>query len=389
MNILIAADIFPPDIGGPATYAHELAHSLVERGHAVSVLCYQSKRMSLPTYPFTVACIDNALPVSLKYAKYYWSAVKLARSADVVYAMGPVNAGFPAIRAARKAGVPFAVKVVGDYAWEQAWVQKGLRMPFDEFQHDQMSGKIFLLREIQKYVTSHADTVIVPSEFLKKVARGWGVSEQSLCVIYNAANNADLKNNMTRSTAQKTIGIQGAIVLAVGRLVPWKNNEMFVDLWHRLLREIPQVKLVVVGEGEERSRIEKRIRTQQLEKAIFFVGKKSAAELAQYYAAASVVVLNSSYEGLSHVLLEAYRYGIPIIASDIPANREASKLGVASTLVPYNDCDAWLTALKHIVKEDAVSSKAIDAGNELPDIFSYEAMIRKTEKILENLNKNR
>jgi len=63
MNIVIAAEIFPPDIGGPATYARQLAAALRAQGHAVRVITYGELKQS---FPFPVTYVSRRIPFFLR-----------------------------------------------------------------------------------------------------------------------------------------------------------------------------------------------------------------------------------------------------------------------------------------------------------------------------------
>ena len=105
VKIVIAAEIFPPDIGGPATYSPKIAQALVEAGHQVSLICYSDKAQK-DDYPFTVIRIIRS-KFKLHYFKYYRQLKKLTADCDVIYAQGPVSSGWPALKVKKKLGRRF------------------------------------------------------------------------------------------------------------------------------------------------------------------------------------------------------------------------------------------------------------------------------------------
>ena len=109
MKIIIAADIYPPDIGGPATYAQFLKTQLPASGIAVELICYSDKAGG------DVVRVVRSGSRLVRYVNYFWQLKKRARQADVIYAMGPVSAGVPACLVARWLRKPLVVNVVGDY----------------------------------------------------------------------------------------------------------------------------------------------------------------------------------------------------------------------------------------------------------------------------------
>src|SRR3989338_5986709 len=128
MKILIVADIFPPQSGGPATYSVMLANELVKTYEVTIVsLKPQSDKTSVHCRLFVVPEKSKIL----KYWHYFWLLFKQAKDADVVYAMGPVNAGLPAMLAAKLRRKRLVTKVVGDYAWEQGVQRFGVKDNID------------------------------------------------------------------------------------------------------------------------------------------------------------------------------------------------------------------------------------------------------------------
>ena len=132
MRILIAADIFPPQPGGPATYVVTLANELTKIGDDVKVVSLNPKAddNAVMCKAFHTAYKSKIL----RYLSYFFLLLKHSKGADLIYAMGPVNAGFSALLVSKLRHKKLAVKVVGDYAWEQGVQRFGVKESIDEFQ---------------------------------------------------------------------------------------------------------------------------------------------------------------------------------------------------------------------------------------------------------------
>ncbi len=378
-RIVIAADIFPPDIGGPATHACDVAVEFSRRGHAVQVLCYQDTRFAEAAFPFPVKRIDSRLPLPVKYAYYLCCLWARAMRADVIYAMGPVNAGLPAIIAGFFSRTPVAVKIVGDYAWEQGWVQKGVRTDIDSFQEKSVKGKISVLRHIEHMVVRRARAVITPSVYLKNMVRKWGARAGRTYVVYNSFAPPDSRLKMSQSDAFRFLGISGRVALSVCRLVPWKGVDMLIEIWPEVVERVPDAILIVIGEGPEFDRLIGKVAEYKMEKRIWILGKMPKREVYMYYQAADLFVLNSAYEGFSHVLLEASYFHLPIIASAIGGNREVVDSPKVGTLLPYNDKEEWKNAIINLFLNSPKKEKR--GENLISHEFSPEHMMDSLEKI--------
>lgn len=163
MKLVLATPLYPPDIGGPATYAKELVDGLPAKGIEVKSVKFSDVR---------------EWPRLLRHYLYLRKVLRAARDADAILALDPASAGLPAMKAAARAGKPFFVKIVGDYAWEQGRQRFGVTQELDEFiRTPQESFFVRRLQGIQTRVAAAATRVIVPSEYLKGMVTAWGVPE--------------------------------------------------------------------------------------------------------------------------------------------------------------------------------------------------------------------
>ena len=120
MKVLIVTGIFPPDIGGPATYVPLIAKALRERGHQVTVLTTsepENLRWDDSIYPFQVFRINRRQRIWLRSLKCVVEIFRLGRIADVIYANGIY---FEAVIANKFLRKPLVMKIVGDEAWERS-----------------------------------------------------------------------------------------------------------------------------------------------------------------------------------------------------------------------------------------------------------------------------
>jgi len=321
-RILIATGIFPPDIGGPATYGHTLAGALISRDFDVRVITYSGSKKTGSDPKLKISKVSKSLPKGIKHLWFFLKAIFLVRKSDTVLALNAVSAGFPASLAARLFKKRFVVRIAGDYAWEMAALKGKTTLLIDDFQTLPKRG---FLHSIQVFVAGKADNVIVPSEYLKSLVAGWGINPEKIKVIYNGV---DFKPaDLSKEEARTKLGIHGNIILSVGRLVPWKGFRMLIKAMPKLIELNQFFRLVIVGDGLERKNLEAMAKNIGLDKKINIAGKKSSQELALYMAAADVFILNSSYEGFSHQILEAMKAGVPVIVSAIRGNREIVRQG--------------------------------------------------------------
>ena len=378
MKIVIATGIFPPDIGGPATYVKNIAEKFSEMGHKISVVSYADRNTPPLSCPEEWAFIFRGQNLFLRYFKYFWQVRKFSRGADLVYAQGPLSAGLPAALACLLGGKRLVLKIVGDTAWERARSLGVVREEIDEFQNGKYGFKTELLRKIQKWVCGRAEKIIVPSVYLKKIAVGWGVEEKKIRVIYNAFNKDSCQPSPLRvlrglgSNQEKTI-------LSVGRLVPWKGFERLLEL----MTEMPEgITLKIAGDGPEEKRLKDLAEKLKLGEKAEFLGKLPHNELLGVMRKSDVFVLNTKYEGLPHIVLEAMAEGLPVVTTNVGGNPEVVENEINGILVEPDDKKQIKEAVLKILRNDDFREKIAGQARKALGKFSEEKMIKKTLAVL-------
>lgn len=382
MKLLIVADIFPPQAGGPATYAVTLANELAKQGVEVTVVSLNPQADKNVLDKKVIFHRVNSNNRRLRYFEFIWLLWLQLFKNDVVYAMGPVNAGWPAMWACRLHFLrkrKFIVKVVGDYAWEQGVVKRGVKESVDEFQNKEYPEFVGRLRAAERQTVKAADLVITPSEYLKKMVIGWGANAEKIKVIYNAVEFKDVP------PAAKPAGERW--IVSVGRLVPWKGMGTLIEIMPEILKSVPVAKLKIVGGGPEMESLKSKVQSPKLESVVELLGYKSHAETLSFIGAADVFVLNSGYEGLSHVILEALSFGKPVIASNVGGNPEIITKEIGD-LFELNDKEKIKSLLLKYLQSHSLQDKSrpLSVGKlSFLHKFSIENMIAQTLSTINQL----
>lgn len=377
MRIFVATGIFHPESGGPATYLYRLIPALQARGHEVRVLTFGDAPVAGYPYPLT-RITRQTLPI--RWARYAVAAQAEQRRADLVF----INSlGLPLIGAAR---LPRVLKVVGDLAWERA-VNKGWLPPsadIDVFQTRRYNARIGLLqaqraREVRRYGAQ--DRILVPSHYLREMVVGWGAPRERVHVIYNALAPDVRTSTLSQSDARAELGLAaGPLLLTVARLVPWKG----IDHLIRALQHVPDVRLLVAGDGPDNARLRALVESADLNARITFLGRVPRDRMPLYFRAADYTVLYSGYEGLSHTLLESLLAGTPVIASDKGGNPEVVNHDQNGLLVPYVNVEALTDAINTAFSGDMCARLAAQTQTGL-DRFRWETLVDQTIALLEHV----
>ena len=363
-RLVIATPLYPPDPGGPATYARLLETGLPARGMEVALVKFSDVRK----YPKLV-----------RHAAYFWHVFRTTRRGDIVLALDPVSVGLPALVAARLRRATFVVKIVGDYAWEQGVQRFGITDTLDHFvRREQIPSQVSFLCRIQEHVAKSARAVIVPSEYLKGIVSVWGVRPERIEVVYNAI---ELEEGGKVPAGQ--LELPKPVIATVGRLVPWKRVGGIIDA----VASLPigmGASLVVVGDGPNRGMLEAQAK-QQLESRGLFTGAIGHIDTLAAIRAADIFVLNSTYEGLSHVLIEALMLGKPIIATSVGGNDELITNEENGLLIPAKDTRALTEVLERLLSDTKLREQLGKNALSARERFSVERMLAHTVSILDRI----
>jgi glycosyltransferase involved in cell wall biosynthesis len=127
------------------------------------------------------------------------------------------------------------------------------------------------------------------------------------------------------------------IIMYVGRLTRAKNLSFLIKTFANIIKDYPRVRLILVGEGEERSLLEKLANNLNLADSVLFVGPIRHELLPIYYSACDVFVFTSFGEGRANVLIEAALSKKPIISTDVGVAHELIINGKTGFIINQND----------------------------------------------------
>jgi glycosyltransferase involved in cell wall biosynthesis len=197
--------------------------------------------------------------------------------------------------------------------------------------------------------------------------------------IFNLGTNAVLTAEMRERLASGEHRPEPGLVVSVGRLSPEKGHAVLLDAFARLRRR-RAAHLIVVGEGNERPRLEQRVAELGLAGEVELAGH--VADPLPILRRAALFVSASSHEGLGNAIIEALACGVPVVATDAPHGpREILAGGRLGRLVPVGDAaalaDAMAEALDGPVAGETLVRRAAD--------FTVEAAAARFASLLEEL----
>lgn len=312
MKILITVGIFPPDIGGPASFVPKIANLLVDSGHNVTVICLTEKK-HLDNEKFQIVRILRKQNLIIRWIKTILLIFKHGLTSNLIFVNGLPMESYIANLVLRK---KIYRKIVGDWAWERGMNRKLINESFDEFQNNKHGLHLEIAKFSRGWTATKANMVITPSNHLKNIVRNWGVSNEKIKVIYNGTiidSTKKLNNKLTPANLK---------FITVGRLAPWKNINIMLEAFSEYKQLNKDFTFYIVGSGPEEETLRNLTEKLGLSQEVVFTGQLDKQALGEYYKNSNIYIQGSSYEGLPHVILEAISHNLSIISTPIGGTNE-------------------------------------------------------------------
>jgi len=310
LKILITVGIYPPDIGGPASFVPKIANLLSQNNYEVTVICLSDSNLQ-DNETYKVKRILRNQNLLIRWLKTIILIMLNGRNAEYIFVNGLPMESYVANIFLRKKLVR---KIVGDWAWERGRNKGLIEDSFDEFQLNSHNLHLEIAKFSRGWTATKADIVITPSRHLSNVVKNWGVKADKLKVIYNGTRITNNEFSKSNSNIIKLI--------TVGRLAPWKNVNTIIEAVHLLKNQDLKINLIIVGSGPEDLDLKKQVNNLNLTNEVIFTGQKKYSDLKEYYKSADIYIQASGYEGLPHVLLEAINFDLAIISTPIGGTNE-------------------------------------------------------------------
>ncbi|MDO8443246.1 MAG: glycosyltransferase family 4 protein [bacterium] len=265
MNILICTGIYPPDIGGPAEYAKNIAEELILRGNDVAVASYNK---------------EKKMPVGIRHIFYFFKILPDMIRADLVIALDTFSVGLPAVFAAKLVNRKIVVRVAGDFLWESYIGKSGDMMTLKDFydKKPELSFKQKLTFSLSEYVFNNCSALVFSTDWQKEIiSENYDLKNKNLFVVEN------FYGEKIKSFEPKEKNY-----IFAGRPIRLKNLERLKTAFAQAQKRDPRIKLEIIS-------------------------KMSHAELAEKMRSCYAVILPSLSDISPNFILDAIRADKPFI----------------------------------------------------------------------------
>jgi glycosyltransferase involved in cell wall biosynthesis len=371
VRVLVVSGIWPPDVGGPASHAPDVAAFLRSRGHEVEAVITAPAAPAAEEYP--VHWVARSLPKGVVHVRTGLEVARRASAADVVYTTGMFGRSALGAALARR---PYVVKLTADPAFERARRRGLVSGNVDEFQLRDGDAAVRVLRIARDVELTHAAHVFTPSSYLRDLAVGWGVEPERVSVLPNPA--PPLPALPSRDELRRSFGFNGRTLAFAGRLTAQKSLRVALAA----LAAVDGVNLAIAGEGDERPAIEADVVELGLGDRVRLLGAQPRKRVLELFAAADASILSSSWENFPHTVVEALAVGAPVLATATGGVGEVVHDGENGLLVPPGDSVALAAAIRRFFDDDELRERL--RARAAPSVASYapERVFAQLEDVL-------
>ena len=287
LKLLIAASIYPPDPGGPATHAKKQYEWFNENG-------VRARVVALAWFRF--------LPKGLSHLFYFLFLLVKGIFCNLIYAHDALGAGAPASWAARILGEKFVIRIGGDIPWEREVGESGKALLEWYENGEHLKSKFFY--SSQK-VLKKADRLIVTSPLLSRIyTKYYGLPQEKVSVVANPVPE------LRTAPAEK-----GNQVVFASRLVSYKNLELAIKALAQVAAARPELKFILMGDGPEEEKLKKLTAELNLKDKVIFKGKVSQNDVLRETAKALFTLAPAVTEFNPNYVLQGLALAKPFIIS--------------------------------------------------------------------------
>lgn len=336
MRIVLATGIYPPQIGGPATYVRELAGRLKARGAEVCVVTFGEESASTDE-GWPVHAVSRVGGPLLRWWRYANVLRAVAADSDIVYAFSAVSAGVPLflsrLRTPRR-----VLRLGGDFGWERA-TDKGVQQPLAEWYGEKPN-----VQRPMELLLKQFHHIVFSTAFQESLYERQYGHLPTHSVIENALPQNEPVLHQ-RHTPFK--------LLFLGRFVAFKNILSLIDA----VALVPDCTLTLIGEGPEEGHLRRLIAKRGLQERVNIESPVQGQDKRTVFLSHDALILPSFTEISPNAALEARSLGLPVVLTEETGLSLSLRQGMVVTSL--RSPEQIVTALKLLLSDyDSCAARA-------------------------------
>jgi glycosyltransferase involved in cell wall biosynthesis len=263
-----------------------------------------------------------------------------------------------------------------------AWRMPALKLVYTEHGRLSDAPPSWKRRLVNPLLSRFDGTAVAVSHELREYMITARFASRRLEVIHNGIEAGRLPSADERAIARRHLGIHDSrfVAMTVARLDPVKDLVGMLDAFAKVRVHLPEAKLVIVGDGPERERIEQRAAKADLKGSIVITGYRS--NVRALLPAADAYACSSISEGVSITILEAMAAGLPVVATRVGGTPEVLPDGAGGTLVPARAPDKLAAALLALARDPGRRTLlGVEARRRVETAFTIDRMVAEYARL--------
>ncbi|HPP30351.1 MAG TPA: glycosyltransferase family 4 protein [bacterium] len=244
----------------------------------------------------------------------------------------------------------------------------------------------FVYITAEKIASYFTDKFICVGEIMKEryLKAGIGREEQYIVIYSGFDIKPYLEAEKEREERRKKLGIKEneKVIGMVGRLFYLKGQEYLIQAFADVVKEYPDAKLLLVGDGILRGVLENYARERGILSKVIFTGLVPPEEVPGYISVMDILAHTSLREGLPKAVAQGFAGGKPVVAFDVDGAKELVVNDKTGYLIPPKDTKILKEKLLYLLKNPEISYKMGEAGREIvKELFPVDKMVDRIEKV--------
>jgi glycosyltransferase involved in cell wall biosynthesis len=235
-----------------------------------------------------------------------------------------------------------------------------------------------------------ADRIIAVSDWVRSDISKYHIDINKMVPVHNGINVNSFKPASEKNVRRKYGINDDPMLLFVGRIITQKGINYLIDAMPLIIKDHPDVRLLIVGRGNLLEPLKERIRKSGLEKNVIFSGYMTEEMLKEAYGTCDIFVLPSVWEVLPIAILEAMSSSRPVICTNAGGNSELVENGVNGYVVPMRDPPALAESISTLLKDPELMKKMGAASRKkAEEEFDWKLIAARTKQVYEGLLKEK
>lgn len=384
MRILMISDVYFPRINGVSTSIKTFSEELRQLGHDITLIAPAYGGGTADAYGI-IRIASRYLPIDpedrmMRYGDILRLTDALQKQAyDLVHIQTPFVAHYAGVKLARLLGLP----VVETY---HTLFEEYL---FHYVPYSPRSLMRFAARRFTSRQCNQVDAMIVPSTPMLEVLRAYGVDTPVEIIPTGLQPDRFRPGDGPAFRRKHGIDAGRPVLVHVGRVAHEKNIGFLLYVLDRVRREVPDVLMIIAGEGPALAGLKKLAARLDLQAHTCFVGYLSRdGELLDCYCAGDAFVFASRTETQGLVLLEAMALGVPVVSTAIQGTQDILK-GACGALIAEDDIGGFSAKVITLLRDAALRQRLSGEGRAYAATWSAAALAQKMEKFYTGLVRRR